>query len=70
MKSRTNSTPLQILDKEMLHQIPSNPKGVEDNNIAAGIRAAVSRILTREGVRVWPKPEYAPLVTLSQHMNS
>ena len=63
------SVPLQILDKEMLHQIPFKPKLVEDRINAAGIRAAVRVMPTTDGGRVLPNPQYAPLLTPSQHMN-
>ena len=61
---------MQTLEREMLHQMPSRPRGVaDDRSMAAGIRAAVKIMLTNDGVSVWPKPEKAPLVTPSPHMH-
>lgn len=54
----------------MLHQMPLRPREVLVRTMAAGILARVKRVPTREGGRVFPRPEKAPAVVISTHMKS
>lgn len=70
MNNAQTITPLNILEIDTLHQIPSNPREVEAKKYANGIRAAVNTILIIEGGTVFPSPANAPAVVISTHINN
>ena len=61
---------MNMLETVMLHQMPSSPREVFVRTMAAGIRREVKTMPTREGGRVFPRPEKAPAVVISTHMKS
>ena len=62
--------PFRVLDIVILHHIPFKPKAVPASNSASGILAEVRIIPTTEGGIVLPKPENAPAVAISIHINN
>ena len=61
--------PFKTLDRVMAHQIPESPRGVITNKSAMGIRAEVRIMLMTEACMVFPRPERAPVVRISSHIN-
>ena len=58
-----------MLEMEKAHQIPSSPRAVLLKIMANGILAEVNTTLMTEQRSVLPRPERAPTVVSSIHMN-
>ena len=65
-----NAIPFSVLDIVILHHIPFSPRAVPASKRASGILAEVSIIPTTDGGIVLPKPEKAPAVAISIHINN
>ena len=64
-----NTIPFEMLEMDKAHQTPFKPRAVFPNIIAKGILIAVRTTVITEAYIVLPRPDIAPTVISSMHIN-